>query len=192
MRRSTKMTGSRACQPRCGPTGSSGGQRGPTGATGATGASGPTGAAGATGGGTLSGGFAQFFALMPPDNTATIAPDTPVLFPQDGPNSGIASRIGPGSFALAEAGTYQVLFQVSVAEAGQLLLNLDGADLAYTVVGRATGTDQIVGMVIVETTSAGSVLEVRNPVGNATALTLTPVAGGTHPVGATLAIVRLA
>ena len=39
---------------------------------------------------------------------------------------------------------YQVLFQVSVTEAGQLILTLDSGagsvELDYTVVGRATGT----------------------------------------------------
>ena len=32
--------------------------------------------------------FADFFALMPPDNAATVAPGTDVSFPQDGPTSG--------------------------------------------------------------------------------------------------------
>jgi len=46
---------------------------------------GPTGPTGATGG-ILN--FADFYALMPPDNSATVAPGTDVSFPQDGPNSG--------------------------------------------------------------------------------------------------------
>ena len=53
------------------------------------------------------------------------------------------------SFNLSAIGTYQVLFQVSVTEAGQLILTLNDAELAYTVVGRATGTSQIVGMALV-------------------------------------------
>lgn len=74
---------------------------------------------------------------MPPDNAATVAPATDVSFPQDGPNSGSGiSRLTASSFNLGEIGTYQVLFQVSVTEAGQLLLTLNGADLDYTVVGR--------------------------------------------------------
>ena len=137
-------------------------------------------------------GFADFYALMPPDNAATVAPGTDVSFPQDGPNSGTGiARSGPDSFTLAEIGTYQVLFQVSVTEAGQLILTLNGADLAYTVAGRAGGTTQIVGMAIVETTSVNSVLTVRNPEGTAAALTITPLAGGTRPVSAHLVIVQL-
>ena len=137
-------------------------------------------------------GFADFFALMPPDNAATVAPGTDVSFPQDGPNSGSGiARSGPDSFNLAEIGTYQVLFQVSVTEAGQLILTLNGEDLAYTVAGRATGTSQIVGMAIVETTVINSVLTVRNPEGTAEALTITPLAGGTRPVSAHLVITRI-
>lgn len=42
--------------------------------------------------------YADFYALMPPDNAATVAPGTDVSFPQDGPNSGTdISRTGPVS-----------------------------------------------------------------------------------------------
>lgn len=136
--------------------------------------------------------YADFYALMPPDNAATVAPGTNVSFPQDGPNSGSGIvRSGPSSFTLAEIGTYQVLFQVSVTEAGQLILTLNGADLAYTVADRATGVSQIVGMAIVETTVINSVLTVRNPEGTAAALTITPLAGGTRPVSAHLVITQI-
>ena len=136
--------------------------------------------------------FADFYALMPPDNSATVAPGTDVSFPQDGPNSGSGIvRTGPDSFNLTLIGTYQVLFQVSVTEAGQLIVTLNGEDLAYTVVGRATGTSQITGMAIVTTTSINSILTVRNPAGNAAALTITPLAGGTRPVSAHLVITQI-
>lgn len=88
---------------------------------GITGATGPAGL-----GGILN--FADFYALMPPDNAATVAPGTDVSFPQNGPNSGSdIARIGPDSFNLAQIGTYQVLFQVGVSEAGQLELTLNGS-----------------------------------------------------------------
>lgn len=128
-----------------------------------------------------------------PDNAATVAPGTDVSFPQDGPTSGTTiARTGPSSFNLAAIGTYQVLFQVSVTEAGQLILTLNGADLAYTVVGRATGTSEIVEMAIVQTTVINTILTVRNPAGNSTALTITPLAGGTRSVSAHLVITQLA
>ncbi|MBR7186361.1 MAG: collagen-like protein [Clostridia bacterium] len=198
----TGTTGPQGIQGEIGPTGAIGpagatgatGATGLTGATGATGATGPTGTTGATGpagpAGILS--FADFYALMPPDNAATVAPGTDVSFPQDGPNSGAnIVRLGADSFELGPIGTYQVLFQVSITEAGQLLLTLNGADLPYTVVGRATGTSQIIGMALVETTTVNSVLTVRNPAGSAAALMITPLAGGVRPVSAHLVIIQI-
>ena len=171
------------------------GPAGPAGATGATGPQGdpgPTGPAGATGpaGGLLD--FADFYALMPPDNAATVAVGASVEFPQNGPTmaSGI-TRITPSTFNLASIGVYQVMFQVSITEAGQLILSLDGIELDYTVVGRATGTSQITGVALVETSAPNGVLSVNNPIGNSTALTITPLAGGTNPVSAHLVITRV-
>lgn len=184
------------CPGPTGPTGPAGGA-GPAGAIGPTGPSGgPTGPTGAVGpaGGILD--FADFFALMPPDNAATVAAGSDVDFPQDGPTSGVnIARTGADTFNLAVIGTYQVFFQVSVTEAGQLVLTLDSGagavELAYTVVGRATGTSQIVGMAIVQTSVINSILTVRNPASESTALTITPLAGGTESVSAHLVITRI-
>lgn len=66
-----------------------------------------------------------------------------------------------------------------------------GEDLPYTVAGRATGTSQIIGMALVETTTENSVLTVRNPAGTAVALTITPLAGGVRPVSAHLVIMQI-
>ena len=181
-----------------GPIGETGpaGPQGPPGETGPAGPQGPVGETGPAGPQGIPGGvlnYADFYALMPPDNADTVAPGTDVSFPQNGPTSGEnIERITDESFNLALAGTYQVFFQVSVAEAGQLVLTLDGEELDYTVVGRATGDSQIVGMALVTAPEAGSVLTVRNPAGNATALTVTPLAGGTRPVSAHLVIVQIA
>jgi len=84
-----------------------------------------------------------------------------------------------------------VLFQVSVTEAGQLVLTLNGQELPYTVAGRAAGTTQITGTALVETTATDATLTLRNPEGTAAALTITPLAGGTEPVSAHLTILRI-
>jgi hypothetical protein len=126
---------------------------------------------------------------MPPDNAATVAPGTDVSFPQDGPTSATSiTRTGPSSFNLATVDTYEVSFNVSVNEPGQLMVTLNGADLAYTVVGRATGTSEITGQVLVSSSVINSILTIRNPAGNSTALTITPLAGGTRPVSASIII----
>lgn len=139
--------------------------------------------------------FGDFFALMPGDNAATVGAGTPVAFPQNGPASGGVARANATTFILPNIGTYQIFFQVSVTEAGQLVLALNSGsgfnELPATVVGRATGTSQIVGMSFVTTTTPNSQLQVWNPVGESTALTITPLAGGTDPVSAHLVILQI-
>lgn len=175
------------------------GPKGDTGATGLTGLIGPVGPTGPAGTNGVNGTgaaltFADFYSLMPSDNAATTAPGTAVKFPQDGALNGI-TRSSPSQFTLPAIGIYQVTFQVSVNEPGQLVLGLDATtgatELAYTTVGRATGTSQIVGTCLVTTSVVNSTLTVRNPAANSTALTITPLAGGTLPVSAHLVIVRL-
>ncbi len=96
--------------------------------------------------------YADFYALMPPDNAAKAAQGTDVSFPQDGPDSGSdISRTGSDSFNLAE----------------------------------------IVGMAIVTTTVINSILIVRNPASNSTALTITSLAGGTLSVSAHLVTTQI-
>ena len=135
---------------------------------------------------------AEFFALMPGDNSATIAPGTPVLFPQAGVTTGPGIvAASSSSFTLVDPGTYRVSWQVSVSEAGQLQLEVGGAADPTTVVGRATGTSQIVGSSLITTINPNTSLRVLNPAGNSTALTITPIAGGTHAVSASLVIEAL-
>jgi hypothetical protein len=132
---------------------------------------------------------------MPPDNAATVGVGIPVQFPENGPAAGGIVRLSATEFVLPSVGTYSVDFSVSVDEAGQLVLALDSGggmvELPYTVYGRATGTSQIVGDALVTTTAPGSRVEVRNPAGNSTALTITPIAGGTHPAAASIVIQQL-
>jgi hypothetical protein len=154
---------------------------GPQGPTGPPGPQGPEGTS----------DYAEFYALMPPDNAATVGSGQPVSFPQDGPADGAITRVDASSFVLADVGTYQVSFQVSVTEPGQLELSLDGVALPATVAGRATGTSQLIGDSLVTTTTADETLEILNPLGNSPALTITPLAGGTQPVGASLVIQQL-
>ena len=164
------------------------GTQGPIGLTGTQGPIGLTGPQGIPGG-LIS--VADFYALMPEDNATTVAAGTSVEFPQDGPASGTIVRNNATQFILPDIGIYEVNFQVSVTEAGQLVVVVDGTELLYTVVGRATGTSQIVGVFLVETTLLDSVLSINNPLGSAAALTITPSAGGVDPVSAHLVIKRV-
>lgn len=188
-RGATGSTGAR------GPAGGATGATGVPGTAGVAGTAGFTGATGATGTGLLT-TFGNFYALMPGDNPATVAAGAAVEFPENGPATAGVTRASASTFTLVAIGTYEISWQVSVTEAGQLDLWLDSGagavELAQTVVGRATGTSQIVGSTLITTTVTNSVLSVRNPSGNSPALTITPVAGGTHAVSATLTIKQLA
>jgi hypothetical protein len=136
--------------------------------------------------------YAEFYALKPGDNAATVGAGKPVEFPRDGPTTGVISRLNSSEFTLPAVGTYSVAFSVSVDEPGQLVIGVNSGsgmiELPYTVYGRATGTSLIAGEALVTTTSASSVLAVRNPTGNTPALTVTPIAGGTHAVVASVVI----
>ena len=152
------------------------------------GAQGPAGAAAPTS------DFAEFYALMPGDNTATVAVGASFPFPRNGETSAASSitRLGASTFQLAAAGVYSVAFYASIDEAAQLVLSVNGAELAATAVGRAVGTSQLAGVSLVRTTGPNSVLSVGNPASASTALTVTPNAGGALAVTARIVIQRLA
>ncbi|MEO7323960.1 MAG: hypothetical protein ABIW82_03950 [Dokdonella sp.] len=135
--------------------------------------------------------FADFFAMMPPDNAGTVAVGTDVQFPQNGPSSGSIVRVSPSQFSLPSIGAYQVMFQVSVSEPAQLVMTLNGVELPTTVAGRSAGSSQVVGLAVVQNTQANSILSIRNPLGGVVALTISPLAGGTSPVSAHLVITRM-
>ena len=207
----TGPTGPQGIQGDIGPAGPEGdtGPAGPIGDTGLTGDTGPTGPAGPQGipGPTGPAGpqgipgpigpqgpegesetrYADFYALMPGDNAATIAQNAAIQFPQNGPiNGSNITRISASTFRLSE-GTYQVSFQVSITEAGQLAIFINGVIYPPSVVGRATGTSQLVGICLINV-RANSILSINNP--SNIALTLTPIAGGTQPVSAHLTIIK--
>lgn len=138
--------------------------------------------------------FVEFYALMPSNNTATIAAGSPISFPQDGPTSGtiIRSSVTPTSeFIIPDVGTYSISWQVSIAEAGQLVLMVNGVEDPGTVVGRATGTSQIIGNTLLTTSTVNTRISLNNPTGNPVALTVSPIAGGTKAVSASIIIKRL-
>jgi hypothetical protein len=133
--------------------------------------------------------FADFFALMPPDNAATVAVGADIPFPQNGPTSGTISRLTSTDFVLTNIGVYKIEFTVSTDEPAQLVVVLDGVPQPSTVSGRGVGSSQVVGRMLITTTVLNTVLNLRN-VSNS-ALTITPLAGGTSPVSAHLLIERV-
>lgn len=181
------------------------GVAGPAGAGGLAGIAGIAGAQGIAGIPGIPGApglleFADFYALVPPDDAAMIAPNFAVPFPRDGSSTvGAIARTGPSTFLLPAIGTYLVNFQVSAdgfpAPPSQLQLRLNGVPIPNSVVGRATANTQIVGLSYVTTITANSILEVINPPSNTGSIIIKPSAGSgagaPTPVTAHLVIVRV-
>lgn len=131
--------------------------------------------------------FAEFFALMPPDNAATVGLGEDVDFPNDGPEDGGITRTSPDEFQIAEAGTYRVSFIVPVDESGALGIMVNTVLQNYALFGRAAGSSPISGDALLDL-QAGSIISVRNFSGP---LTITPNAGGGLATSASLIIEQL-
>lgn len=162
---------------------------GPRGANGAPGANGATGAPGANGFGFLT-TYATFYAFTTTTGSI-ITQNEEIAFPLNGPaNSITRNGLSLSEFVLTATGTYEVNWQVLVDEEGQLALYLNGAMLPQTVVGRRTGSSQIVGDLLISTTIPSSILSVCNP--NATPITIVQNDGGAQPDTVTLTIKQIA
>lgn len=193
-----------------GPTGPQGvagatgavGPTGPQGATGATGAvgptgpqgvAGPTGATGAVGPTGPAGGiseYASFYALAPNDNPTAIAQNTAVEFPNSSASTTGITRLTNSTFNLADTGTYLIMFKVNTNTTGQLGIAVNGAVQPNATFGNAADNGIIEGKTIITTTAANTVLSIVNPI--ATAVTVTPSAGGTEATVSDLTIIKLA
>lgn len=175
-----------------GPTGPQGvagatgavGPTGPQGATGATGAVGPTGPAGGIS------EYASFYALAPNDNPTAIAQNTAVEFPNSSASTTGITRLTNSTFNLADTGTYLIMFKVNTNTAGQLGVAVNGAVQPNATFGNAADDGIIEGKTIITTTAANTVLSIVNPI--ATAVTVTPSAGGTEATVSDLTIIKLA
>jgi hypothetical protein len=116
-----------------------------------------------------------------------------VLFPNNGPITGTnITRLTSSTFNLQAIGTYLLEFQISITETGQLCVKINNLEQRYTTVGRATGTCQFVGICIINTVTANTVISIVNPATASTALTITPVAGGPEVVSAHLVVIQIA
>lgn len=181
-----------------GPTGPQGvpgaagatGAVGPTGPQGATGATGATGAVGPTGPAGGISEYASFYALAPNDNPTAIAQNTAVEFPNTTASTTGITRLTNSTFNLADTGTYLIMFKVNTNTAGQLGIAVNGAVQPSATFGNAADDGIIEGKTIITTTAANTVLSIVNPI--ATAVTVTPSAGGTEATVSDLTIIKLA
>jgi hypothetical protein len=135
--------------------------------------------------------YAYIYDLSPPSVSATVAAGSDVPLASNGPMTSGITYAANGQITIATAGVYQVSFLASVDEPGQLELTQNGTPIPSSLYGRATGTSEISGQAILNV-ATGDFITLRNPAGNSSALTFTPVAGGTHPdVSASITIEQL-
>lgn len=189
-----------------GPTGARGstGATGITGLRGATGATGPTGATGATGnpGGLLA--FADFYSIVDAF-TNPINGGEPVPLPLNDPatvfNIGRFASAPDTTFVLPTVGNYFVSFESSIAAPAQVVLALDPTgtgtsftELSSTTIGKEPSpAGMLNGTWIIRTTANNSLLQIRNPTGNA-AFFIFPNAGSTtnlNPTSTHLVIMQI-
>ena len=149
-----------------------------------TGATGPTGAAGG-----VNGNFAELYALMPGDNAAPVAANSPISFPNVKVLTAGMTTVGGNTIVLNAAGLWRIDAQVSISEAAQIAVAVNGAADMTTVVGRATGVSQLVISTVISSPAPGTAVQIW-AIGGA-GYTITPLAGGAQPVSATFRAQRL-
>ena len=140
------------------------GATGVTGATGATGDTGATGPTGATGFNEID--YADFYALVPPDEFPGIVGGGDAYFPQTlTPSNGAILIDVTGTLAtLVDVGTYQVLYQMMLQDSTSAFqLTLNSIPIPGTIV-RVSGVNfsQIIGLAFVQTTVPNSILSVQD------------------------------
>lgn len=111
-------------------------------------------------------GFADFYALMPSDNSSPIIPGLDVAFPNNGPSSGVATRLSPTQFMLPVVGTYLVQFHLEVVGSSQLVITLNSIEEPSTIVGDADEVVTLEQAALITTAAANTVLTIRNPTAN--------------------------
>ncbi len=176
----TGLPGLAGVEGQAGPKGEKGtaGNTGPAGPKGETGAAGPGGSSGSS-------AYAEFYALMPPDNAATVAlPRPPVEFPRNGPAMGAISRPHPGRIPCRCPAPVRTVStsRCPSPSPGSLVIALDAGGVTTELhlhgiraFARQAPDCQISGDALVTTTVTNSTIELRNPVvRNTPALTITP------------------
>jgi hypothetical protein len=100
------------------------------------------------------------------DNPDAILPGESIHFPSPITNAyGSIQRVvgSTSQFVLPPGGVYEITFQVTVNNTGQLVIVLNGSELLYTVVGKP-GSGNIIGMSIISTPLTGdSIISIQNP-----------------------------
>lgn len=138
--------------------------------------------------------YGYFYNL---EASATVAVGAPFPFDSDGPvSAGFSHQASPipgtsAPITILNAGIYKVDFTVTVAEARQIALYLNGVVVPSTIYGQATGTSVTTGVALIEA-SAGDELTLRNHLSAAALTLVTPSGGSEDNVTNSLTILKIA
>ena len=114
-----------------------------------------------------------------------------IEFNQNGPsNNNNITRLSSSKFNLELIGIYGIIFQVNIIDAGQLVIVINDIELDYTVVGKAIGTNQIIGDCLILITEPNSILSINNPSSSKKELAITQYSGDNKAISANLIIKR--
>ena len=103
----------------------------------------------------------QDFYSFPGENMS-IPVNGAISFSQTAVANSTIQRSSSADFVLPEVGTYEVAFQLSVNEAAQVGISLNGFAVASSVVGRSSGGTQVVGLSFITTTISFTTLRIVN------------------------------
>ncbi len=127
--------------------------------------------------------IAVFYGLIPPNNENDILPGESIEFPLDYITNINIVRVNNKAFKLMLAGIYEIKYILSITQPAQLVVSMDSGSgfiqQLHTVVGRNSGSSQLIGDVFLKVDIPGSIICLASPVENNNPIRVTPTAGGT-------------
>jgi hypothetical protein len=126
---------------------------------------------------------AVYYGIVPPDNSFDIEPGDSVEFPNDYLSCSSVVRVNNKVFKLINTGIYEIKFILSITQPAQLVVSMDEGSgfqqLNHTVVGRNSGSSQLIGDVFIKVTQGNSSICISSPAQNNNPIRVTSTAGGT-------------
>ncbi len=135
--------------------------------------------------------YANFYGLQPLNQIPVVTPGSPVEFPNNGPTTNNITRLTTGTFNVDLSGNYLISFNLTVVEAAEVVLVLNGVELPETVVARSTGETQLSGNFIINIPQSNSVLSLNNASNTPFNLSSNSNTGSTKPLSLQLNILKL-
>jgi hypothetical protein len=135
--------------------------------------------------------YANFYGLQPLNQIPVVTPGSPVEFPNNGPTTGNITRLTAGTFNVDLSGNYLISFNLTVIEAAEVVLVLNGVELPETVVARSTGETQLSGNFIINVPQSNSVISLNNASNTPFNLSSNSNTGSTKPLSLQLNILKL-